>query len=775
MIIPKIGFKRKIGEKLDSFGVTKVKGTEGGLPNLDDGYFVGMPLGGIGAGTFAQTYRGDFSIWHLEVGKHVYKTLDACQFGIFENGEAFILNDLKPSSRTLSSWKFKKQNGTYHALYPRAYFHYEDLNIIQEQFSPIIPHNYKETSYPVAVFKWHIFNPTDKKRELSLLWTWESFFGSSENTIFRQKGLSGIVFSNLNKNTGSKYGQMGMFVGTKDTNEVYFDMFNPTGDGSEIWEQFSKDGTLNLTPNPSLLTPHPSLLTPHPSLLTPNLCGAISAKVRLQPNENRTITFVLAWDYPIIEFGSGTKWFKRYMKFFGNSGNNVVQIAEEAVKNNDKWLSEIKIWQEEYLKLDKPDWFKTFLLNELYYIAHGGTVWTTDEGQGTRDQGQVQVPSPRSLVQKEHFGMLECFDYPFYETLDVRFYGSFPLLKLWPELEKLVLEDYCKSVDVEIKEEVFFDHPLIQNKGQRKLKGALPHDLGSPYEDPFFKINAYKHGDINKWKDLNSKFVLMIYRYFYLTGKKDIEFLKNSFDAIEQAINYLKKFDRDGDCLIENDNFPDQTYDNWVMHGPSTYCNGLWLAALASLIEIAKVLGKNSKPYEDSLIEGKKNLEEKLWNRNYYLYDMLSDYKNSIMADALCGQWYADLLGLGDIFNPKRANEMLNKIFSLNVMKVKDGNIGALNGINPDGSLLPDSKVWRLNTQCNEVWSGVTLGLSSLMELRGLKEEALKTTEGVYKVIYEDKGYWFRTPEAWDINGNFRASMYHRPGAIWAFTFHSAV
>jgi non-lysosomal glucosylceramidase len=35
-------------------------------------------------------------------------------------------------------------------------------------------------------------------------------------------------------------------------------------------------------------------------------------------------------------------------------------------------------------------------------------------------------------------------------------------------------------------------------------------------------------------------------------------------------------------------------------------------------------------------------------------------------------------------------------------------------------------------------------------------------------VIYESKGYWFRTPEAWDVNGNFRASMYMRPAAVWA-------
>jgi len=50
----------------------------------------------------------------------------------------------------------------------------------------------------------------------------------------------------------------------------------------------------------------------------------------------------------------------------------------------------------------------------------------------------------------------------------------------------------------------------------------------------------------------------------------------------------------------------------------------------------------------------------------------------------------------------------------------------------------------------------------------GMKEEGYRTAWGVYHVVYETKGYWFRTPEAYDITGNFRASMYMRPAGIWA-------
>ena len=39
--------------------------------------------------------------------------------------------------------------------------------------------------------------------------------------------------------------------------------------------------------------------------------------------------------------------------------------------------------------------------------------------------------------------------------------------------------------------------------------------------------------------------------------------------------------------------------------------------------------------------------------------------------------------------------------------------------------------------------------------------------QGAAEVTYE-RGLWFRTPEAYDERGDFRASVYLRPLAIWA-------
>jgi Glycosyl-hydrolase family 116, catalytic region len=53
-----------------------------------------------------------------------------------------------------------------------------------------------------------------------------------------------------------------------------------------------------------------------------------------------------------------------------------------------------------------------------------------------------------------------------------------------------------------------------------------------------------------------------------------------------------------------------------------------------------------------------------------------------------------------------------------------------------------------------------------LLELLELGK--LQGRRNLYHAIYESKGFWFRTPEAWDITGNFRASTYMRPVGILA-------
>ena len=95
-------------------------------------------------------------------------------------------------------------------------------------------------------------------------------------------------------------------------------------------------------------------------------------------------------------------------------------------------------------------------------------------------------------------------------------------------------------------------------------------------------------------------------------------------------------------------------------------------------------------------------------------------------------------------------------------MKFAKGEMGAVNGMGADGTII------KTNEQVQEVWTGTTFGVAALMLSDGLKDEGYRTAWGIYHTTYETQGYWFRTPEAWEIDGHYRASMYMRPAAIWA-------
>jgi non-lysosomal glucosylceramidase len=771
--IPKAAWRRPIGAPLDHEGKKKVD------DNIDDGFWQGAPVGGFGAGTFSRTYRGDFARWHMQGGVHKYQSVAADQFAMFQKSEgdaqgvAQVLAAMHPQGGGLSSWKWDYPIGAgdYAALYPKSWFDYRwdkfPAHVVLEQFSPILPDNYKETSYPVAVYRWHAENPTAKRVTVSVLLSWENMIGLFRN--FRRDLSGGINAGNFNHVEQESLGAAGTMKGIVfDRNHLgpvteawdgqmtiaalespgveisYQNTFDPGGDGAEVWQPFSKDGSLSN--NSEKWTSSGEWIA-----------GAIAVRFTLQPGEKRIIPMVLSWDLPVVQFGSGRKWNRRYTDYYGATGTNAWAIARDGLKNAAAWSDAISAWQAPYINDEgKPLWYRGMLFNEMYVLADGGSFW-----------GRPVGADPKTPPV---YSFMECYDYPYYETLDVRFYGSMPLLKFWPDVEKQVMREFADTVPQESTERMVWIWKSQQTNSAnfriRKAKGAAPHDLGVPEEDPFKQINQFSWQDTNGWKDLNTKFVLMVYRDFVLTGSRDKDFLRYSWPAVKEAITYLQKYDTDGDGIPENQGYPDQTYDEWVVRGESAYSGGLWLAALRAAEEIGKQLGDASAAlqYHALFVKSQASYIKKLWNGEYFSYDTQSEYKNNIQADQLAGQWYASMTGLGDIVPREMQLSSMRKIFDFNVMKFADGSMGAVNGMAPDGTLI----FLKDNQQVREVWTGTTMGVAALMLNEGMKDQAYKTIWGVYHTTYETKGYWFRTPEAWDITGNYRASMYMRPAAIWA-------
>src|SRR5258708_8701663 len=276
--IPEAAWRRPIGLPLETPGGEKheINGM------IDEGYWQGAPVGGFGAGTFSRSYRGDFERWHLKTGVHKYESVPANQFSVFAKREgdatayAQVLATDAPANHTLSAWKWNYPvgHGQYAALYPKSWFEYKTaempVELTVEQFSPILPNNYKETSYPVAIYNWYAVNPGTTKVTVSIMLSWTNMVGWFRRTghdfqeannlqnmsSFRSAQVSGgvmkgIVFDRL-RTAPVKEDWDGQFaiaaIESPGVQVSYVQTFMPSSDGADVWRPFSSSGVLPSSP-----------------------------------------------------------------------------------------------------------------------------------------------------------------------------------------------------------------------------------------------------------------------------------------------------------------------------------------------------------------------------------------------------------------------------------------------------------------------------------------------------------------------------------------------
>ncbi|KAJ1692237.1 hypothetical protein LUZ63_008935 [Rhynchospora breviuscula] len=784
---------------------------------------IGVPLGGVGSGSIGRSYKGYFQNLQLFPQDYEENRILANQFSVFisrPDGRKYStvlsskdpeINPKKIKSSFINSWDWNlnEKKCTYHALYPRSWTVYDgepdpEIKITCRQMSPFIPHNYKESSYPVATFTFTISNSGNTPADVSLLFTWaNSVGGKSEysGNHFNSKmkvrdGVRGVL---LHHRTAGEQSPVTFAIAAQETEEVKVSecpCFLISGKSKEftaeyIWTQVKEHGSFNHLG---------SIEQSRPSDCGSSIGAAISAKVTVPSQETRTVTFSLAWANPRVKFHSGTTYHRRYTRFYGTDEDiAAANLAHDAILEHSNWDKQIEDWQRPILHDTRlPDWYVLSLFNQLYYLNSGGAVWTDglppvqslasiettkfslDKEHKTTDailksmaliSDSLQSPIASSAAfgplllgeGEENIGQflyLEGKEYQMWNTYDVHFYSSFALLDLFPKLELSIQRDFAMAVKMHDPEKV-----SIINGGYapRKVLGAVPHDIG--LNNPWFEVNSYALQNTNRWKDLNPKFVLQIYRDVVVTG--DTSFAKSVWPSVYLAMAYMDQFDKDRDGMIENEGFPDQTYDMWKAQGVSAYSGGLWLAALQAASAMARLVGdKASENYFWARYQKAKESYAKLWNGSYFNYDNSGGRMSSwIQADQLAGQWYARACGLEPIVDEKQIHTAFETIYKFNVSKVNDGRIGAINGIRPDGNSDVDTTL-----QSREIWPGVTFALSAAMIQEGMTEIGFKTAQGACETIWsrDGFGYAFQTPEAWDKTGEYRSIDYMRPLAIWA-------
>ncbi|MDV7142146.1 GH116 family glycosyl hydrolase [Tropicimonas sp. TH_r6] len=732
----------------------------------------GVPLGGIGTGTITRASDGRFSRWTLKGGGIADFTMPANGFllRVKPEGAAAQARALQPAPdrKEMSSFQFETEAPDWGGLFPLAWHRHAPLAGIEttcRSFSPVIPGDLQSASLPVSIFRWRLTNRGDTPAEVSLAFTfanlngWFDSFSETRparvaagcyNHGMELSGGTGLFLDRrqVAAEPPEGSGQWAISIAAGEAAQYSRTIcFDATGDGSELWSAFHEtgdapdfgDGWVSESGFRETAPGHPA--------------GAVCARLDLAPGESRELTVTLAWDLPTLSFGQGRRWFRRYTGDWDCSGRNATALTEHAHRHAADWSARIADWHESIRnRLGDAPHQAGLAINECYFLTGGLSVATSAQG------------SPDG---RPRFGIIECHDYALYNTMDMWVYAAEAVSRFFPELAAGVAQDYAEFL-------------LQEDRNQRRHRwdkslfplnpaGTCPHDVGGPGEDPFVVPNSYSYRDSTIWKDLNCDLVLCLYR----EGRQmPVDWRRARFPAVKAALDHLQRYDRDGDGLIENDGIPDQTFDNIPMTGPSSYCGGLWIAALLAGAALATEIGEASlaRSWREQAEAAKQAFNARLFNGAWFRVDTDGPFSEACFIEQLFGPFLAKRLGLGDIVPQDHAQSALSEIFARNFLKAGGGE-GAVSitGLTEAArAALPHQD--DTSFQTSEIQPGFNFSLAAQLDLWGMGAEADQLRAALCHQLHE-RNLSFQTPAAFDRGTrNCRAILNMRPmAAAWAF------
>ena len=793
---------RKYGFRYSPY--SKINGYKAKPGSHDDGPLHGPFLGGIGTGTYSRDFFGNFSRWHMQPGFHLHQNVPQAKFLLrWDNGTEKVCKYVGIGKQ--SGWKgyspdttgFKMNERDYAVLFPDCYEYYASdqypVELIFHYWSPLV-YDSTISSFPIVYYSMYLKNVENKQLHISAAHLWPNIVGwrTSPVTATDRGGRAWPAHTHANNfNRKAEF-----YESQKGAGIVQSKRFkgNPTRDmEGEILigvtcnkqGQFSREVCFKADQNAIGVNPTEQKHTQawvekyfceHGKLPETDytweahwhepLSSAVSYSYDLKPQESIKIDFFHVFDLPIASFGLERGWYKKYTAKYGHSGKNSERIATDAIKNREVWKNKIRANRELRLKAlsekDIPDRVQGSVLNELFFLTGGGSVWTNKALPTEKLEKPV-------LGEGEHFAFLEGYDtgYFYYNTFDLWLYAFPAVTESWPTLANSIFRDYLKAAKTPNKKQRIVYR--VMEERQMLVYGKIPHDLGNPLADPWHELNGYTmRDDPNIWRDHNPAFIIAYYLFLHITQQSiKIE----TWDTIKEIAKYLSVQDKDNDGLVEHIEFGDSTWDALNMRGVSSFSGGLTLAAYVALVDFAKSIGDTNSErfYQERLIRGKQSFQSKLWTGEYYRTDSEGGYKNCVMIDALIGPFLAEIAGLEPVLPKNQVISHLQKAYEYNFINYKNGAVGPLlvadgtgNRFTPDGGE---------ELQINEVLVGSAWAFCSMLYNYGLKKEAISLSNALHNVLYEKSGLQFRTPAAWDADSQFRAPLNMRPLAVGLLNF----
>ncbi len=714
---------------------------------------ISFPLGGIGTGSVGLAGNGRFVDWQTANRPNVMSTNGFTHIAVkAERGgkvlDARVLQgDFAPSymggetsglygnngfgqgvDRTTMAGVPHFEENDFDGSFPIAKIKFKQRTfpgkVSLKAFNPMIPSNSFDSSLPAAFFEIEIENDTDDSIDYTVAFSLNNMAApTAENRYFENEKVRGIFLDckDCDKNM-PEYGNLSLVT---DCSCISYqeNWFRGTWfDGLTVfWKEFTYAGKFK-----NRRYKEPSKTKRCDRMRGEDMC-TLAAHISAEPNEKKTVKFILAWSFPnYCNYwnpikGTSVKentWKNYYATVFKTSADTAVY----AINNYDRLNGDTELFVSAMQKNTMPQKVKEALVNTLS-VLHSPTCLRLTDGSFYAWEGcnPFEGSCEGSCTHVWNY--------------------NYALPMLFPDLERSM-------------HNIHFTYDM-KPSGSMSFRTMLP--LGREPWDMRACVDG-QFGDI-----------INVYREWKISG--DNEWLKQWWPSVKKALEFAWSKENEDRWDPEKTGVligrQHHTLD-MELFGPSSWLNGMYLAALKAAEKMADALGEydKSKEYAKIFENGSKWVEENLFNGEYYCQkidiknlDMLKSFGDDAVEsywnaeaeeikyqissgcsiDQLLGQWHASLCGLGDIFNADRRKTALLNLYKNNFKEsFRDFFNGCRNyALNDEGGLVictwPDGENVPIIpiTYSDEVMTGFEYAAASLMLLEGMEKEAVSCVEAV--------------------------------------------
>ncbi len=706
---------------------------------------IAFPLGGIGTGSISLGGWGQLRDWEiknrpakgfvsprsfftLKIRRSekppIIKVIQGPVQGSFVGGghsvvPSFATNDLGHGLPHFRNVKF-----TGH--YPVATVHFDDpdvpLDVTLQAFNPFIPLNAKDSGIPVAVLTYTFKNKTEKKISATVFGNLTNITGERGadkrlNQIKKENGMTGLYMTTETPERPTRHhGSMVLAAVHPETS---------------VWLRWPKDFQMaQFWKAVALRDDFP------PPAVGESDTGTIAVEFTVDPRGETTVNFLVAWYFPIFE-----QYWKPTTEDQHRAGFRLKKKEEEADPS----------WKTYYASLWSDAWdvacYTASNLDRLQGETHlfRDALFESTLPAIVLDAVSSQISTLKTntclrLEDGTFYGFEGCSDLSFCcdgSCSHVWYYAQ-ALPYLFPKLQRSMLNAHFSNS--------FWD------EGFMTFRMALP--LGKKYEPTFFPAADGQMG-----------LVLQVYRDWLLSGND--EWLKSVWPKAKKALEFAWQYwDTDKDGVMEG--LKHNTY-NIQFYGPETLTGSLYLAILLAAAEISSYLGDEDSAAEYLKIVENENgwTDKNLFNGEYYEQKVIPSaheiwpkdlqrvadqhgrddrfldwpkwqFGKGCLSDQLIGQWYAEMLGLGKLYDTNNIRNTLQSIFKYNWKPELWDHPGILRvyALNDESGLLICT--WPKGERpgdafffADEIWCGIEYQVASHMIYEGMLEEGLAIVKGV--------------------------------------------